>query len=65
MGILQEIIHIISTNLAINIRSLNIKANNGVFNCELEVLVQDATSITRMTKRLKKVKGVNSATRIS
>ena len=65
MGILQELIYLISTNLAINIRKLNIWTEHGVFHCELDVLIEDADVVTRLCKRLKKVKGVNTATRIS
>lgn len=65
MGILQEIIYLISTNLAINIRRLDIGANEGVFHCELDVLIEDTDVVTQLCKRLKKVKGVNSASRIS
>lgn len=65
IGILQELIYLISTNLAINIRKLNIWTEHGVFHCELDVLIEDADVVTRLCKRLKKVKGVNTATRIS
>jgi len=65
MGILQEIIHIISTNLNVNIRRLEIQANEGVFSCELEVLIDDASEATNLCKQLKKVDGVNAATRLS
>ena len=65
MGILQELIYIISTNMAINIRGLNIAANEGVFSCELTVLVEDTNVVTALCKQVKKVKGVNSATRMN
>ena len=65
MGILQEIIYIISTNMSINMRGLNIQANGGVFSCKLDVLIQDANVLTSLCKRLKNVKGVNSAMRIN
>ena len=63
MGILQEIIYIISTNMAIYMRSLNINAHDGVFSCDLGVLIEDVSVVTNLCKRLKKVKGVNTATR--
>lgn len=63
LGILQEIIYIISTNMAINMRALNIKAEQGVFRCDLDVLIADVNVVTNLCKRLKRVKGVNSATR--
>ena len=65
MGILQELIYIISTNMAINIRGLNIAANEGVFSCELTVLVEDTKALTQLCKQVKKVEGVNSAARMN
>ena len=63
MGILQEIIYIISTTMAINMRRLNISADDGLFRCDLVVLVEDANVITSLCKRLKRVKGVKIAER--
>ena len=65
MGILQEIIYLISTNLAINIRRLNITSEAGVFACEMDVLVEDVDAVTKMCKRLGRVKGVTKAVRQS
>jgi len=65
MGILQEIIYIISTNMSINMRNLNIQASSGLFNCKLDVLIEDASVVTNLCKRLKNVKGVTAAVRIS
>ena len=63
MGILQEIIYIISTTMSINMRRLNISADDGLFRCDLVVLVEDANVITSLCKRLKRVKGVKIAER--
>lgn len=65
MGILQEIIYLISTNMTINIRRLNITSNDGLFTCEMNVLVEDVNTVTKMCKQLGKVKGVTMATRQS
>ena len=65
MGILHEIINLISRNLAINIRRLDIKADSGVFTCELDVLISDVSVVNNLCKKLKKVDGVTSAARIS
>ncbi|MDD2961067.1 MAG: RelA/SpoT family protein [Muribaculaceae bacterium] len=65
MGILQEIIQIISTTLSIYIRSLNIEADNGVFNSELVVLVEDTAVVTHLCKKIKKIKGVTSVVRVN
>ena len=65
MGILQEIIYLISTNLSINIRRLNITSEAGVFMCEMDVLVENVDTVNKMCKRLGKVKGVTMAVRQS
>lgn len=64
-GILQEIIYLISTNLEINMRRLNINSNSGVFLCEMDVLVEDVATVTKLCKKLGKVKGVTKAVRQS
>ena len=65
MGILQTIVNIISTNMSINMKQMHVTANDGVFNCELEVLVSDASVVASLCREIKKVKGVNTAARTS
>ena len=62
-GILQSIVNIISTNMSINMKRMNVTADQGVFNCDLDVLIADASVVTSLCREIKKVKGVNSATR--
>jgi GTP pyrophosphokinase len=64
-GILQSIVNIISTNMSINMKRMNVTSDQGVFNCDLDVLVSDATVVTNLCREIKKVKGVNSATRLN
>ena len=64
MGILQEIISIISTNLSIYIRRLNIAADAGVFSCDLDVDVEDVDVVNKLCKQIKTVNGVRSAVRM-
>ena len=65
MGILQSIVNIISTNMSINMKRMNVTSDQGVFNCELDVQVSDAMVVTNLCREIKKVKGVNSAMRMS
>lgn len=65
MGILQSIVNIISTNMSINMKRMNVTADQGVFNCDLDVLISDAKAVTNLCREIKKVKGVNTATRMS
>ena len=65
MGILQEIVYLISTTLAINLRRLNIAANDGVFKCELDVLVSDTKVVDQLCRRMRQVQGVKNALRLN
>ncbi|MCH5215675.1 MAG: bifunctional (p)ppGpp synthetase/guanosine-3',5'-bis(diphosphate) 3'-pyrophosphohydrolase [Muribaculaceae bacterium] len=64
MGMLQEIIQVISQALSINIRQLNMGAENGVFDGKLEIIVEDTNEVTQLCKKLLKLDGVKVANRI-
>ena len=63
-GILQELIQMISTNLVIDIRKLNIEAKNEVFSCDLSVLVEDSQVVTDLCNKVKKINGVKQISRV-
>lgn len=63
-GILQELTHMISTHLNINIRRLDIEARDEVFNCELSVLVSDAKIVNSLCDNVRRIDGVTKASRI-
>ncbi len=62
-GILQELTQLISNQLNIDIRSLHIDTDKEVFNCQLGILVRNADSIRRLCTEIKKIKGVQHASR--
>lgn len=64
-GILQSIVNIISTNMSINMKRMNVTADQGVFNCDLDVFIADVKAVTNLCREIKKVKGVNNATRVN
>ena len=64
-GILHSIVDIISTNMSINMKQMNVTSDQGVFNCDLKVLVSDASVVTNLCREIKKIKGVNSANRMN
>ena len=64
-GILQSIVNIISTNMSINMKRMNVTADQGVFNCDLDVLISDALSVTNLCREIKRIKGINTASRMS
>lgn len=64
MGILHELIQMISSHLSINIRKLDIEAENEVFHCDLSVLVEDTDVVNDLCNKVKKINGVKRASRI-
>ena len=64
-GILHSIVDIISTNMSINMKQMNVTSDQGVFNCDLQVLVSDASVVNNLCREIKKVKGVNDASRMN
>lgn len=62
-GILEEIAAKVSKDLDINIRGLNIEADQEVFHCELTVQIDTTDTIATICRALKSINGVKSARR--
>lgn len=63
IGIVTEITHIISKDVGVHMRSININSDKGKFEGILKVMVYNVEHIDFLVNRLKKVKGVVSVTR--
>lgn len=63
-GILHELISLISTHLSLNIRSLDIRTEKEVFQCDMSLLVTDATGINDLCAKVRKIPGVEKVARI-
>ncbi len=63
-GILQELIQIISTHMALDMRKLNIEAHDEVFECDLWVRVGDVNVVSSLCDKVLTIDGVQSAARI-
>lgn len=65
-GILEEITSLISKDLGLNMRGLNISASQEVFHCEITLQVDNADTVEIACKSLiDKIEGVKFANRIS
>lgn len=64
-GILQELISLISSHLAIDIRKLDIEASAEVFTCDLWVKVISVDIVNNLLSGALNIDGVKSAARIS
>lgn len=64
VGIVNNITKIISNELNVNMRSISFDSDNGIFEGTIMVFVHDTHHLTELMKKLKKVKGVLTVTRI-
>ncbi|MBR5436309.1 MAG: bifunctional (p)ppGpp synthetase/guanosine-3',5'-bis(diphosphate) 3'-pyrophosphohydrolase [Muribaculaceae bacterium] len=65
IGILHQIIGIISQDMSFNMRRLNIESDKEVFRCDLSLMVNNAEIVTNLCDKLKKIDGVKIANRVS
>ncbi len=62
-GILQELTQMISTQLGIDIRKVDIEATGAVFHCDLWVRVADSDVVRDLCSHARKIHGVKTAAR--
>lgn len=63
VGLVSEITHIISDNMHVNIRSINIGSDAGTFEGKIALVVQNQNQLQKLINRLKKVNGIKSVKR--
>ncbi len=64
VGLVNNITKIISNELNVNMRSISFDSNDGTFEGAVMVFVHDTNHLTDLMKKLKKVNGVLSVTRM-
>jgi GTP pyrophosphokinase len=64
LGIANDITNIISKELSVNIRSMNLDSHDGVFEATFDLYVHNTEDINNMILTLSKVKGVDSVKRM-
>jgi GTP diphosphokinase / guanosine-3',5'-bis(diphosphate) 3'-diphosphatase len=64
VGLVNNITKIISNELNVNMRSISFDTNDGTFEGTVMVFVHDTNHLTELMKKLKKVNGVLSVTRV-
>lgn len=65
VGLVNNITKIISNELEVNMRSISFDSNDGTFEGTVMVFVHDTNHLTDLMKKLKKVNGVLSVTRMA
>lgn len=64
MGLLNEITQVISRQLNVNIRKLDIETNDGIFEGKVQLYVHDVDDVKAITDNLRKIKNIKSVTRV-
>ena len=64
VGVIDDITKIISSQLKVNMKSINVDLNEGLFNGKIELFVSDTLQLSKLIKKLQLVPNVNNVTRL-
>ena len=64
LGLINKITKIISDDLNVNITSINIKSNNGVFEGEISLLVNNKNHLEKIISKLESLDGIETVIRL-
>jgi GTP pyrophosphokinase len=64
IGVINKITHIISADMKINMQSMALESNNGIFEGTFKVFVKDQTQLVKLIERIKSLKGISTVSRI-
>ena len=64
VGVIDDITKIISSQLKVNMKSINVDLKDGIFNGEIELFVSDTLQLSKLIKKLQKVPNVNNVIRL-
>jgi GTP pyrophosphokinase len=64
IGVINKITNIISGEMKVNMQSMAIESNNGIFEGTFKVFVKDQNQLSKLLDRLNKLEGILSANRI-
>jgi GTP pyrophosphokinase len=63
-GIYNEITHVISKELNVNIRTINLSSHDGIWDGTIDLYVHDAKDLNNLLMSLSKIKGVDAVKRM-
>ncbi|MDR0745982.1 MAG: RelA/SpoT family protein [Mediterranea sp.] len=63
VGLLNDITQVISHQLNVNIRKLNVETNDGIFEGKIELYVHDVNDVKRLTNKLLKIPNIKTVIR--
>tara|TARA_B100001758_G_scaffold163262_1_gene140807 strand:- start:809 stop:2236 length:1428 start_codon:yes stop_codon:yes gene_type:complete len=64
VGVIDDITKIISSQLRVNMKSINVELNEGIFDGKIDLFVSDTLQLSKLIKKLRSVPNVNNVERI-
>ena len=64
LGLTNELTKVISSNMHVNIQSISLSSEAGIFKGQVAVIVQNNTILKRLTDNIKKIDGIDKVTRV-
>jgi GTP pyrophosphokinase len=64
VGLVNRISKVISSDLKVNMRSISIDSNDGIFEGTIMLFVNDTHHLDRLIKKLKEINGILTVSRI-
>jgi GTP pyrophosphokinase len=65
MGLTNELTKVISNQMSVNIQSIGLSSDAGIFTGQVSVVVQNNTILKKLIENIKKVDGIEKVTRVN
>ena len=65
VGVLGEIVKVISEGHAVNVNKINLESKDGIFGGFITIYVHDVEDVTNLSLNLMKIKGISSVNRVN
>jgi GTP pyrophosphokinase len=63
VGVINDVTRVISNELKVNMKSVTISSDNGIFEGEIQVYVNDTDQLETLKKKLELIEGVEQVKR--
>ena len=64
LGLTNKLTKVISNNMNVNIQSISLSTDAGIFQGQIAVIVQNNTILKRMINNIKNIDGIDKVTRV-
>ena len=64
LGLVNDVTKVISSNMHVNMKSLNFSSDDGIFKRKITVVVKNKAMLKKLMENLKKINGIDKVTRV-